>query len=299
MTVTDLRPFTLGGSTAAAAAGIDPFRSRVMLWAELTGRVSREPTEAMEWGKRLEPLILAELAERGYEVMPAPAEGFQDPERPWLVGHPDTFLVLEGERVIGECKTMNQWAHRANGSGAAVPLPYQCQAQVYMHLTGCERTLVATLVGGQRLEVGTVARDSRALDTLLERMANFRDHLRRDRPPAPDGSDSAHAAVIALFPEAQEAKVYRLTKAEWADVRELRARKEQADVIAGQIQELESRLKLAMGDAEVAISPHDTDALHWRNVRATRVDTKALKTQRPEIAAEYEKVTTTRRFTLA
>jgi predicted phage-related endonuclease len=299
VTVTHLRPFTLGGSVAAAAAGIDPYRARVMAWAELTGRYDRGESEAMWWGKALEPVIDAAMIERGYEILPAPAGGFTDAARSWLTGHPDGFVSLDGERAVYERKTMGQWAHRANGSGAAVPLPYQAQSQIYMHLTGCESTLVATLVGGQRLEVGTVERDDRAIAALLERMADFRGYLRRDKPPAPDGSDSARTAVIALFPEAQESKVYRLTKGEWADVRELRARKEQADVIAAQIAELESRLKLAMGDAETAISPHDTDALHWRNARSARVDVTALRAQRPEIAAEYEKVTTTRRFTLA
>lgn len=296
--VTKLRPFTLGGSVAAAAAGIDPYRSRVMLWAELTGRAARTDTEAMWWGRALEPVIDAAMSERGYEPMPAP-DGFTDPERPWLVGHPDGFVALDGSRAVYERKTVGQWAHRANGSGAAVPLPYQAQAQIYMHLTDCARTLVATLVGGQRLEVGTVERDERAIAGLLERMEDFRTHLRRDRPPAPDGSDSARAAVIALFPDAQESKVYRLTRDEWRDVRELRARREQREAIDWQIVELENRLKLAMGDAETAISPHDTDALHWRNQRVARVDVTALRTQRPELAAEYEKVTTTRRFTLA
>lgn len=292
-------PITLGGSVAASASGIDPFRSRVMAWAELTGRVDREPSEAMEWGNRLEPVIDAAMTERGYELMPAPAEGFTDPERPWLIGHPDGFAVYESARVVYERKTMGQWAHRANGSGAAVPLPYQCQAQVYMHLTDLPRTLFATLVGGQRLDVGIVERDDYAIDALLERLEDFRDHLRRDKPPAPDGSDSARAAVIALFPDAQESKVYRLTRDEWADVKELRIRREWRDAADTQITELESRLKLAMGDAETAISPHDTDALHWRNVRATRLDTKALREAMPDVAAEFSTTTTTRRFTLA
>ena len=60
------RSFTLGGSVAASAAGIDPFRSRVMAWAELTGRVSREESEAVEWGNRLEPVIDDAMTERGY-----------------------------------------------------------------------------------------------------------------------------------------------------------------------------------------------------------------------------------------
>jgi len=294
-----VKRFTLGGSVAASAAGIDPYRSRVMAWAEMTGRVDREPSEAMEWGNRLEPVIDAAMTERGYELLPAPADGFTDPERPWLIGHPDGFAALDGERVVYERKTMGQWAYRANGSGAAVPLPYQCQAQVYMHLTDCSRTLFTTLVGGQRLDVGIVERDDVAIAALLERLADFRDHLRRDIPPAPDGSDSARAAVIALFPDAQESKVYRLTRDEWADVRELRARKEQLATIEGQVSELESQLKLAMGDAEHAISPHDTDALHWRNVRSTRLDTKALRAAHPDLADEFSTVTTTRRFTLA
>ncbi len=298
MTVAPLTLFTLGGSVAASAAGIDPYRSRVMAWAELSGRVQRESSEAMRWGLALEPVIDAELTERGYELIPAPADGFTDPERPWLIGHPDGFCVLSGERVVYERKTMGQWAHRANGSGAAVPLPYQCQAQVYMHLTGLARTLVATLVGGQRLEVGTVERDEAAIAVLLDRMFWFREMLRRDKPPAPDGSDSARAAVIALFPGAQDAKVYRLTREEWQTKREAVALKEHIVVCERQYEEKCNRLKLAMGDAEHAISPHDTDALRWANVTAARVDTKALREARPEIAEEFTIHTTTRRFTL-
>jgi predicted phage-related endonuclease len=291
-------PLTLGGSVAASAAGIDPFRSRVMAWAEMTGRVSRESSEAMEWGNRLEPVIDAAMTARGYELLPAPADGFTDPVRPWLIGHPDGFAVLAGERVVYERKTMGQWAHRANGSGAAVPLPYQCQAQVYMHLTDLPRTLFATLVGGQRLDVGIVERDDDAIAALLVRLEDFREHLRRDKPPAPDGSDSARAAVIALFPDAEESKLYRLTRDEWADVRELRARREQRDAIDAQCVEIENRLKLAMGDAETAISPHDTDALHWRNTRATRLDVKALRAAMPDTADEFSTTATSRRFTL-
>lgn len=289
--------FTLGGSVAGAAAGIDPYSSRVMLWAQMTGRVARPDTEAMWWGRALEPVIDAAVYERGILTVPAPTP-FVDSVHPWLVGHPDGFARLDGERVVYERKTMGAWAHRANGDN--VPVHYQAQAQVYMHLTGLDRALVATLVGGQRLEVGTVERSDDAIEALLGLMREFHDeYLRKDRLPPPDGSDSARAAVTALFPAAEPSRLYRLTRDEWRLVTELRARREQRDVIDAQISVLESTLKLAMGDAETAISPHDTEALHWRNVRSSRVDTTALKSQRPDIAAEYEKVTTARRFTLA
>lgn len=298
MTVTPLTRYTLGGSDCAAAAGVHPYVSRVELWAQLTGKIARPETEAMAWGKRLEPLIVDVLAQEGYTITPAPADGFTDPERRWVVGHPDAFTVAGESRAVLEVKTVGQWAHHANGNGRAVPLHYQCQCQWYMHLTGTHRAVLAALVGGQRLEVVELERDADAIGYLLALGEEFLQLVRTNRVPEPGGTDSDRAAVVALFPEAEPSKVYRLTRDEWGAVRELRARREQLATVKEQAEELENRLKLAMGDAEHAISPHDTDAIRWGNVQARRVDTKALRAARPEVAEEYETVTTTRRFTL-
>ncbi len=306
VTVTELRRVTLGGSSAAAACGVDPYLSPVMLWAILTGRAEHPETEAMHFGKLLEAVVWSELEERGYELLPAPADGFRDSERKWLVGHPDGFAAYfavasvpaEPSTDVLEIKTASQWAHR-NGWSANVPIAYQAQAQVYMHLTGRTRTLLACLVGGSRLELRTIERDEHAVNLLLAGMEAFMRYVRRDRQPPVDGSDSTRDALVHyLYPEAEPSKLVRLDREHWWLVRELRARKEQRERIDEQIQEHENRLKAFMGDAELAISPHDTDAIRWSNVRSTRVDTTALRTERPEVAAEYEKVTTTRRFTV-
>lgn len=308
MTVTALRRVTLGGSDAAAACGVDPWTSQVMLWARLTGRAEHPETEAMHFGRKLERVIWDELSERGFELLPAPAAGFRDPERKWLVGHPDGFVsqdmsptppraTASAEGAVLEIKTANQWAHRTGWCGE-VPVAYQAQAQVYIHLTDRARCLVACLVAGSRLELRYIERDEDAIGLLLDGMERFLRYVKRDRPPPPDGSDSSKAALIVLYPQAQESKLVRLDREHWNLVRELRARKEQADTIAGQVRELENRLKAFMGDAELAISPHDTDALRWAMRHDKRVDVTALRAQRPDIAAEYEKHTTTRVFKL-
>ena len=53
-----------------------------------------------------------------------------------------------------------------------------------------------------------------------------------------------------------------------------------------------------MGDAETALSPHDDEVIHWRNVTSRRLDTKALKDQRPHIYDLFLAETQTRRFTV-
>src|SRR5437868_1256233 len=132
--------FTIGGSEAAAAAGIDPHHSRVGLWLEKTGRVEREETEAMEWGKRLEDDIDGALTDRGWTVAPWDVE-LRDDDLPWLNGHPDGVCAFgedDPDRLL-ERKTASQWAKREwNGQP---PLAYVAQCQHYLHLTGLDRAL--------------------------------------------------------------------------------------------------------------------------------------------------------------
>lgn len=290
-------PFwTIGGSEAAAACGIDPYRSAVMLWLEKTGRVARHETEAMRWGRLVEPLIFASLQTDGRDVLPAPADGYKDPERPWLTGHPDGFVRLDGARGVLEIKTANQWA-RAQHDGD-VPVHWQAQVQQYLHLTGLDVALVACLVNGQRLELATVERDEKAIGRLIELEEGFLWHVTTDKPPAPDGSDSAKQALRELFGEAQPGKTIRLLGEPWEAVKQARVLKEQIDECERQYAVQLQLVQAAMGDAEYAVSPFDTTVARWQNVSSSRLDMAALKTDHPRLYAEYTKTTASRRMTL-
>lgn len=298
MTVVALRQFTIGGSDAAAAAGVDPHRSRVMLWLEKTGRAQREETEVMRWGTLLEPLVMAELEERGYALW-TPEHGEpryerHDSDRPWLVGHPDGLVTLDGESALLEIKTVGQWAHHANGG--MVPLGYAAQVQHYLHLTGLTRALLAVLVGGQRLELMELPRDDNVIRLLLAAEEDFYGYLCRDECPPVGPSD--RDALLLLHPSAAQGRMVRLDSEQMGWLDELRARREQLDAVTAQKDELENRLKAAMGDAELAIAPNDAELIRWRNVESTRTDVRGLRAAHPEIAARYVTTTQTRRFTL-
>jgi putative phage-type endonuclease len=292
------RALTVGGSEAAAACGLDPYRSRVMLWAEKTGRVTLEKTEAMRWGRLLEPVIIAEVQERGYPFEAAPGEGLQDAERPWLIGHPDGFTELDGWPAVLEVKTAGAWAGREWREDAGAPLAYILQCHHYLHLTGYGVALLACLVSGQRLELRAVRRDEAVIARMLELEAELVEYVRRDEPPPPDGSESAKDALAALYPQSAETETVRLDREAMREYESLRVRREQRDVIGRQVDELEQRLKARMRDAATAISPYDEVVARWTSYERTAIDTAALRRALPAIAAEYETTKTLRRFTL-
>jgi putative phage-type endonuclease len=292
------RPLSIGGSEAAAACGLDPYRSRVMLWLEKTGRVARAETEAMRWGRALEPAILAEVVRRGYDYDPPPPEGITDPARPWLVGHPDGFTVIDGWPAVLEVTTANAYAGREWREDAGAPLGYIVQCQHYLELTGYAFALLACLVGGQRLELRVVHRDDDAIRRVLQLEASLLEHVRRDEPPPPDGTDSAAEALAALYPESQPGEVVRLDVAGWREYETLRARREQLGVLEQQVAALEQRLKARIGDASAAIGPNDEPVAKWTSYRRSSIDTAALRRALPAIAAEYETTTRLRRFTV-
>jgi predicted phage-related endonuclease len=252
----------------------------------------------MRWGLLLEPVIKAELEHRGYEVSPAPPGGFQDDERPWLVGHPDGFTELDGWPAILEVKTGSSWAGREWHETSGAPLAYVLQCHHYLELTGYSFALLACLVGGQRLELRRVNRDDAVIAAMVELEAEFMEYVKRDEPPPPDGSESAKDALAALYPQSDAAQTVRLDRDGWREYETLLRRREQRDALERQVAELEQRLKIRMGDAATAIGPNDETVARWTSYERTSIDLKALRRAVPAIAAEYETTQTLRRLTL-
>lgn len=279
----------LGGSTIAAACGLDPFLSPVRLWARMLGKIEDEAGEPAEWGNRLQPVIFEALRDRGVRVTPAPpGETLQDAAVPWLAGHPDGFTP----RGIAEVKLTGRYSYEKDG---ALPLPWQAQVQTYMMLGRRESALVAVLVSGIRLETHMVYTDTKAQDLLLEMGADFMGYVEREQLP-PVRADDAQT-LAALFPSPEPAKVYRLTGDEWETAQELRRLRRLRDAYDEQVKELENRVKTFNPEAERLLGPHDEQVATWKPARRKAVDVKALREAQPSIAEEFTTETTSRRFT--
>jgi putative phage-type endonuclease len=291
----ETRRYRVGGSEAAAACGVDPFRSRIMLWAEKTGRVERAESPAMRMGTLLQPTVAALVEGEGYDVMPAPDDATTHAKYPFMIGHLDGFTVIDGKRAPLEIKTRGSgWKDDSNALASAV-----MQAQQYIELTAAESALIAVLhggYGGMALDLRVVRRDDKLIALMVELERSFVHLVRSDTPPDPDGSDSARDAVRSMAGAAEPGKTARATPEVWKLVRTIRECDARIAAIKAQREQAAQTVQAFMGDAEELVTPFDTPAARWPTSTRTSLDTKALKAAHPSIAGEFTKKTTYRTF---
>jgi putative phage-type endonuclease len=298
VTVSPLHPYTIGGSTIAAAAGIDPYLSPTALFLRMTGQISEPDTNGhMRIGQALEPVIIDLLREDGHTVVNYPVIERRDDARPWLIGHPDALGATHAAYVI-ECKATGGWALRS-WDGDTPPVTWQAQVQTYMHLTATDRAVIAALIDGTTLRTVEVARDDRAIGALLERAERFYAMLCRGEIPEMDGTKSTRDALHERFAEATPGRKVRASRAVRDVVAEMRQIKASMDAHAEQYEERRRIVEGTMGDAEVLLDHADNVLAKWTPTTTRRLDTKRLKAELPAIHEEYAVPTTSRRFTLA
>ena len=82
-------------------------------------------------------------------------------------------------------------------------------------------------------------------------------------------------------------------KTKAAELKELKALREELDA---EIAAIEDEIKAHMGDAEQVTA--GAFKILWKAVTSSRFDSSAFRKANPELAAQYTKTTTTRRFSI-
>lgn len=77
------------------------------------------------------------------------------------------------------------------------------------------------------------------------------------------------------------------------EIKELVRMREELDA---EIASLQDEIKAAMGDQEQMVCGEYK--ISWKHIESRRIDTTALKTAMPDVAAQFTKTTGTRRFTV-
>lgn len=274
----------IGASDIAAIVGESPWQTPMQVWASKVDPepVESEPDEAMRWGTMMETLILDDAANRHLDD-PLKRRGvlLRATETPWLIATPDA-LTANDEPV--EAKKSDDWDW-PDGP----PRHYVLQVLWQMAVTGAQRGYIVALHRSRGTSLYTVERDGDEIGRLLEAGAWFWGLVEAGEPPPVEAEDNAFLA--SLWPDHVESPV-EVDEALAAELRDARA---EFDAAKARRDLAEANLKAAMEEADTAVVGQEVVAT-WRTQESRRVDTKRLRAERPEVAAEFEKVTTSRVF---
>ena len=294
----------IGSSDAAAAVGLNPYKSQLELWLEKTGRDTSLPKldpndeeSPAYWGNILEPIVATHYTKRsGHRVRRVNAVlQHPDPKLPWMLANIDREVIGADDVQILECKTAGINGARLWKEG--VPEYVQLQVMHQLAVTGKQAADVAVLLGGQHLEIHRIERDESMIARLINLERLFWDYVVSDTPPPADGTDSAEAALCCLYPEDNGQTLDFSQHPELATTyRELKAVRQSINQQEAREAQLKQVLQQAMG---IATRAEFTEGyICWKKSKdSTMLDVEQMLKDKPYLQARYPKIKTgSRRF---
>ena len=282
----------IGSSDAAAAVGLNPYKSQLQLWMEKTGRDGALPVvdpnddqSPMYWGTLLEPIVAAHYTRRsGHRVRRVNAV-LQHPEHSWMLANIDREVVGASDVQILECKTAG--IHGARLWRDGVPEYVQLQVMHQLAVTSKQAADVAVLLGGQELQVFRIERDDTLIAQLVALEQQFWGYVERDQQPPADGSASAELALRCLYPRDSGTTLDFSTDLEMSGVfSDLLAVREVITTQTALESQLKQRIQQRMGEATRAV--FEIGEVSWKRSKdGTSLDTTQLLKEHPEMAQTY------------
>jgi putative phage-type endonuclease len=297
----DLRNNSVGSSDTAAVMGMGRYGSPLEVWEAKTGRHTKEMNYAMSLGHVMEPVILGLAGDEIGMPVQKPDLVLQHPEIPEMTCNLDGIATNPyGEVFIVEAKHAGSylkseleiwWQHGIPKQGSATE-GWWVQVQQQMAVTGIENAYLAALCD-KKLFVIPVARDGGFIKEMERDIPKwFQRHVEGDERPELVANDSD--AVSRMYPDAVEDKdvdmkpmAMKLAKAS--------AIKEEMRLLKADLKVIEVQIKDHMGDAAAGFIDGE-QVITSKNVSTTRISTKKLRAEDPEVAEACSETSTSRRL---
>ena len=287
----ELRRSGIGGSDAATIVGMNPYSSKLTLYADKKGILpEKEDSEAMRLGRDLEDYVAQRFSEETGKRIKRSGYMWRHPTYEFILANIDREIV--GEDAFLECKTTMNYERHDYDSGA-IPLNYYCQVMHCLGVTGCEKAYLAVLVFGKGLYWFEIKRDEDEINALIDNEVEFwQDYVLRERPPLADGSDSSMDTLSKLHPrcDGNTTQIAGMDNA----MRSYIELGEAIKRLQAQQDEVKAQLCQTLGNSSVGVGRDYS--FSWKTQSSRRINTKRLKEDHPEIYEEYAEQTESRVF---
>ncbi len=289
-----MRKTGIGGSDAGAICGLNPYSSPMDVYQDkITDEVSQEDNEAMRQGRDLEDYVARRFMEETGLKVRRSNKMYRGREYPFMLA--DVDRLVAGADAGLECKTASAF-NADKWKDGQIPPHYLIQCLHYMAVTGKREWYIAVVILGREFLFRKIAWDEGLIKKLVaaEKVFWEQNVLARRMPP-PDGSKACDELLGQYFHMAGKKSSIHLVGFD----EKLERREELLQEIEGlekEQKQIEQEIKCFMQENETAFN--DKYQVRWANVDTTRLDTKRLKEERPEIYKDFATTTTSRRFTI-
>lgn len=287
-----LRKTGIGGSDAGALCGLNPYSSPMQLFYDkTTDKIEETDSEAVRIGHDLEDYVAKRFTEATGLKVRRSNYMYRSAEHPFMIADVDRLVI--GEDAGLECKTASAY-NADKWKDGDIPLHYIMQCYHYMSVLNKKTWYIAAVILGREFTYRKLVWDDELIAGLIEAEKNFwYGHILPGTLPGPDGSKICDEVLNRYFHTADKPELLKLDGFD-----EKLDRREQIAAEIGKLQEeqkqIEQEIKLYMKDHERAAS--ERYRITWSNVSSTKLDTKRIKEEQPEIYRDYMQVSSYRRF---
>lgn len=202
-------------------------------------------------------------------------------------------IVPNYGECIFEAKTAS--AFKASEWENSIPDEYMLQIQHYMAVTEFKAAYIAVLIGGNTFRWRLVERDEELIAVLVRLEREFWECVKNDTPLPLDGSDACAKFLAEEFADSIKSQI-NLPDEAAEIIQRYEAASEQLSAITEQKQLAENLLKEMLGENEVGII--GKNVVTWKSISQERLNSKALKSENPELYQKYASTTSYRRFSV-
>lgn len=282
----------IGGSDCAALLGLSRWKTPLQLWAEKTGQVIQENISdnlCVKLGIKLEKTIAELFYEETGKKVQRVKDTIYHPKYEFIGANIDRKVV--GEKSLLEAKTCSvrkakEWEKEE------IPQEYILQCIHYLAVTGYDRAYLAVLIGNEDFQIKTIERDEQLINDIINKEVNFWNSyvVTKQIPNVVSCKDSNTLSV--LFPNATYIVPISLPTDTDQMIEMIEALEADYKALSGQIDQKKNELKLLLKDSETGLSSRY--CVTWKNQKANRLNTEALKIEMPEIYSKYLREQNTR-----
>jgi putative phage-type endonuclease len=270
----------LGGSDAAPALGLSPYKSALELYYEKLGEAPAvEESEAMRFGTLLEPVVRGEYMRRTGKNVVFGQPMLRSERYRWMLANLDGRT---DDRVV-EFKTARDDKLWGEPGSDDVPAAYLLQVTHYMIVTEAQLADIAVLIGGSDFRIYTVPLKAELAELVIDGEREFWSAVESRDPPAP-----STLAEINMRWRVSQARTIDLPPNIAKACERLAELRDETVRIEEESERCEAIVKMEMRDADTGLID-GVPAVTWKQAKSSRlIDVKRLRAEAPVIAMQFE-----------